>query len=82
MRRKGSAPNTILRKLEPETKRKGYSTKLFMHYQFIKKPDWFAFPPFAIDKDHVMQVRQDGIEVFGMGKKRSITLFERRRTSF
>lgn len=78
VRFKGEPANTFWRRLERDTRPRGYERKLLKHHLWTKKQKWFEFPPFEITDDLVLRYNSDSTEVFRMGPTRNETLFYRK----
>ncbi|KAF2106164.1 hypothetical protein BDV96DRAFT_591541 [Lophiotrema nucula] len=78
IRFKDQAPNTMWRRLERDTRPRGYERKLFRHHLWSKKNDWWEFPPFEITDDLVYRYNLDQSEVWRMGATRNKTLWYRK----
>lgn len=79
IRFKDQAPNTMWRRLERDTRPRGYERKLIKHHLWSKKKSWWEFPPFEITDDLVYRYNMDSSEVWKMGPTRGETLFYRKR---
>lgn len=68
----------IYRRLERDTRPRGYERKLIRHHLKSKHMEWFELPSYAIKEDMVLRYNNDEVEVWRMGKKRDKTLFFRK----
>lgn len=78
VRWKGQKPGKVWRRLERDTRHRGYERKLIRHHLGLKNEKWFEFPPYAITEDMVMRYNSDMVEVFWKGESRNETLFYRK----
>lgn len=78
VRWKDQEPGKIWRRLERDTRHRGYERKLIRHHLGSKKMGWFDFPPFPITEDMVLRYNSDEVEVWRMGAARNATLFFRK----
>ena len=66
-------------RLEPDRRPRRWQKKLFLHYQEIKRQDWWQLPPWFIgDNDEVMEFDWKYQVIWRKGDKRETNLWERR----
>jgi hypothetical protein len=75
----GDEPGQLQMHMEPDRRPRRWQRKLFLHYQEIKRQDWWwALPDYFIgDQQEVMEFDWKSQVVWRMGQDRKVTIWER-----